>query len=98
MSFSAKFLPALLVKGRDALAEIVGAAQPAVALAFELDRQRQAGILDVVHQLFRAALRQRRKAAQLFGQRIARAQSNAASSSRFARLTARIGFGGPQFL
>jgi hypothetical protein len=30
------------VKGRDALAEIVGAAQPAVALVFELDRQRQA--------------------------------------------------------
>jgi hypothetical protein len=70
------------MKGLDAFAEIVGATQPAVALAFELDRQRQAGILDVVHQLFRAALRQRRKAAQLFGQRIARAQSNAASSSR----------------
>src|ERR1700736_6795188 len=72
MSFSAEFWPALLVKGSDALAEIVGAAQPAVALAFELDCQRQAGILDVVHQLFRAALRQWRKAAQLFGQPIAR--------------------------
>ena len=39
-------------------AEIVGAAQPAVALAFELDCERQAGILDIVYQLLRAALRQ----------------------------------------
>src|ERR1700736_1575008 len=71
-SFSAKFRPALLVKGLDAFAEIVGAAQPAVALAFELDCERQAGILDIVYQLLRAALRQWRKAAQLFGQPIAR--------------------------
>src|ERR1700720_4211967 len=71
-SFSAKFRPALLVKGLDAFAEIVGAAQLAVALAFELDCERQAGILDIVYQLLRAALRQWRKAAQLFGQPIAR--------------------------
>src|SRR6202035_2558586 len=71
-SFSAKFRSALLVKGLDALAEIVGTAQPAVALAFRSDRQRQTRILDVVYQLLRAALRQWRKAAQLFGQPIAR--------------------------
>jgi 2-oxoglutaroyl-CoA hydrolase len=41
----------------DALAEELRGFPPlALALAFELDRQRQAGILDVVHQLFRAAL------------------------------------------
>jgi hypothetical protein len=61
-----KFRPALLVKGLDAFAEIVRAAQPPVALAFELDCEQQAGILDIVYQLLRAALRQWRKAAQLF--------------------------------
>ena len=60
------------MKGLDAFAEIVGAAQPAVALAFELDCERQAGILDIVYQLLRAALRQCWKSAQLFGQPIAR--------------------------
>src|ERR1700738_266964 len=59
-------------EGLDAFAGIVGAAQPAVALAFELDCERLAGILDIVYQLLRAALRQWRKAAQLFGQPIAR--------------------------
>src|SRR5437763_15563679 len=40
---------ALGVKGLDAFDEIVGAAQPAIGLAFELDSERQARILAIVH-------------------------------------------------
>jgi len=51
------------MKGLDALAEIVRAAQPAIGLALQLDCQRQIRFLDVVQQLLRGALRQRRESA-----------------------------------
>jgi len=60
------------MKGLDALAEIVRAAQPAIGLALQLDCQRQIRFLDVVQQLLRGALRQRREPAQLLDEPIGR--------------------------
>jgi len=60
------------MKGLDALAEIVRAAQPAIGLALQLDRQRQIRVLDVVQQLLRSALGQRREPAQLRDEPIGR--------------------------
>jgi hypothetical protein len=47
---------ALRAKGFDPLAKIPQAAQPIITLAFELDRERQQRILNVVRQLFGEAL------------------------------------------
>src|SRR5437588_8344509 len=55
-----------------AFLEIVGLTQSAVAMALQLDRDRQRGIFRVVKQLFRRALRQRRERSQLIHQRIGR--------------------------
>src|SRR5579863_1154119 len=63
---------ALGVKGFDALAEILGAAQPAVALAFELDRQRQRRVLDVVEQLLCGALGEGRDSPQFLDEAVGR--------------------------
>ena len=60
------------VKRLDALAEIVRLPQPAVAVAFELDRERQRRVFGVVQQLLRRALRERRERAQFVDQRVGR--------------------------
>jgi hypothetical protein len=51
---------ALGVEGFDALTEIVGLPQPAVTMAFQLDRCLQIGVFGGVEQRLRRALRQRR--------------------------------------
>ena len=58
------------MKGVDALTEIIRAAQAAIGLALQLDRQRQIRVLDVVQQLLRGALSQRREPAQLLDEAI----------------------------
>ena len=60
------------MKGLDALAEIIRLAQPAVAMAFELDGDGERRILGIVEQLLGRALRKRREASQLVDQRIDR--------------------------
>src|SRR5215472_8785866 len=52
---------ALGEKSFHALAEIVGLAQPAVAMAFELNRGLQVGVFGRIQKRFRGALRQRRE-------------------------------------
>src|SRR5690348_1963922 len=52
-----EFWRPLSVEGLDAFLEIVGLAQPAVAMPFELDRNRQRRIFSIVEELLRGALR-----------------------------------------
>src|SRR5437660_1844134 len=60
------------VKRLDSFLEVVGLTQPAVAMALQLDCDRERGILGVVKQLLRRALRERRERAQFIHQRISR--------------------------
>jgi len=47
---------AFAVEGLDSLAEVIRGAQPAVAMAFELDGQRERRVFGVVQELLRGAL------------------------------------------
>src|ERR1043166_7301825 len=60
------------VERLDALAEILRRAQPAVAMALQLDRDRERAILGVVEELLGGALGERREAAQFVDQRVGR--------------------------
>jgi hypothetical protein len=71
-SFSAKIWLALGTKGSDALAKVFRAAQPGVALAFELDCERQRCILDVIQELLRCPLCQRGEDAQFVNECVGR--------------------------
>src|SRR3984885_6251347 len=70
-SASDEFRRPLGVEGLDALLEVIGLAQTAVAMAFQLDRDRQRRILGVVQELLRRSLGHRREGArfidELFG-------------------------------
>src|SRR2546423_9823521 len=68
ISASLELRRALGVERLDALLEVVGLAQPAVALALQFDRDRKRRVLGVVEQLLGGALRQRRERAQLVDQ------------------------------
>src|SRR5205085_10473730 len=70
ISSSLELRGALGVERLDALLEVVGLAQPAVAMAFQLDRNRQRRVLGVVEQFLGGALRQWRERAQLIHQRV----------------------------
>src|SRR5579863_4954106 len=67
---AAKFCPPLAVEGFDALAEIVGLPQAAIAMPLELDGDGEGRVFGIVQQLLGRALRQRREGAQLVDQRI----------------------------
>src|SRR3954470_5696273 len=56
----------------DAFAEVVRLAQAAVAMAFQLDRDRERGVFGVVEQLLGGALRDRGKGEQFGSERIGR--------------------------
>src|SRR5580692_9583981 len=71
-STAAEHRLALGVERLDTLAEIVGLAQPAVAMAFELDGGFEIGVFGFVEQRLGGALRQWREAAQLLDQGVGR--------------------------
>ena len=60
------------MEGVDAFAEIIGAAQAAIGLAFELDGERQGRVLGVVEKLLRSALGERRNTTQFLHERVSR--------------------------
>jgi len=60
-----EFRRAFCVEGLDPFLEILRLAQPAVAMAFQFDRNRQRGVFRIVQKFFRRPLRQRREAAKL---------------------------------
>src|SRR5581483_8928653 len=67
---SLEFSRALGMEGFDAFTEVFRLPQPAVAMTFELDGDRQCRILGVVVQLLRCALRDRREGEELVDQRV----------------------------
>lgn len=58
-SASLELRRALGVKRLDAFLEVVGLTQPAIAMPFQFDADREVGILGIVQQLLRGALRKR---------------------------------------
>src|SRR5207302_85065 len=68
-----EFGNALGVKRLHSFAEVVRLAQAAVAVTFELDRDRERRILGVVQKLLCCALGERRECAQLLDQGVGRA-------------------------
>src|SRR5271168_2756226 len=69
---AAEFRLAFIVERLDTLAEIVGLAEPAIAMAFEFDRGLEIGVFGLVEQCLCRALRQRREGAQFVDQGIGR--------------------------